>query len=637
MFYENIKFQIVASLFLCVMVVSYMKNRKLPLASTRWFKLILTGVCINIIFDIASVYTINHMDVVPLWINRLCHQFFIGSLDMIIMCLFFYISILGNGEQRYTNKAFIIRLLPFALSMLMVLFGNLEYTVTDKGAYSHGMMANTVYFSCAVYAIGAVINTYKYKNNIPCERARSIMEGISLWVIFALIQLFFPYLLISGVALVLVMFVIFLSLENPREFHNMNTDCFNEMAYQKMVNEKFARKQEFYVMSIVVQEFDVVQGNLSREAAEELVKTVASHIQNLTGLRVFNLYDNMLIVFADMEYDQVLERASILASRYEREWDYGYGKSELIPHIDIIACPEYAHDPEELLSVIRYMSEQNSISGLRIVNEKNIISSKRMMQVEEILRDAIDNDGFEMYYQPIYSVENDGFVSAEALIRLKDTTTLGFISPEEFIPIAEKKGLIMQIGSCVFNSVCRFINTEGLTELGVHYIEVNLSGIQCMDAELPAQLQQIMNEYGVSPEQINLEITETATIESGNMLRKTMHKLRKLGCSFSMDDFGTGYSNLSQMAEVKYDLIKIDKSLIWPCFEQNGAKAVIILDNIVKMIRSLGIDIVAEGVETQEQAEKLMDLGVGYLQGYLFSRPINGKEFTQFVKKKNIN
>ena len=137
------------------------------------------------------------------------------------------------------------------------------------------------------------------------------------------------------------------------------------------------------------------------------------------------------------------------------------------------------------------------------------------------------------------------------------------------------------------------------------YIEVNLSGIQCVHPDLPRQLEAIMKEHQIPPAFLNLEITETASVESGEMLDRNMVDLRNLGCSFSMDDFGTGYSNLSKMSEVVYDLVKIDKSLIWPCFTENNVKSLAILKNMINMLLELNVKIVAEGIETKAMQDFL--------------------------------
>jgi c-di-GMP phosphodiesterase len=128
-----------------------------------------------------------------------------------------------------------------------------------------------------------------------------------------------------------------------------------------------------------------------------------------------------------------------------------------------------------------------------------------------------------------------------------------------------------------------------------------------------------MKEYRISPDFMNLEITETASVKSREMLHRNMLQLRDMGCSFSMNDFGTGYSNLSQMAEVVYDLAKLDKSLIWPCFYEENKKACAILDNVIHILLELNVKILEEGVETKEMTYYLSCQGVTYLQEYYFS------------------
>ena len=150
-----------------------------------------------------------------------------------------------------------------------------------------------------------------------------------------------------------------------------------------------------------------------------------------------------------------------------------------------------------------------------------------------------------------------------------------------------------------------------------------------VDPSLPAQLSSVMQKYGIEPKFINLEITETASIDGGELLNANMKRLRSLGCHFSMDDFGTGYSNLAQMAKVRFELVKLDKSLIWPAFGENPEEPMVILNSCIAMILQLGSHIVAEGVETQEQAQFLAEHGVHYLQGYFYSKPVPGEVFLE--------
>lgn len=191
------------------------------------------------------------------------------------------------------------------------------------------------------------------------------------------------------------------------------------------------------------------------------------------------------------------------------------------------------------------------------------------------------------------------------------------------------------IGDQVFSKVCQFIKDNEVEKLGIKYIEVNLSGIQIADPTIPFRLHQTVKSYGLDPKMINLEVTETALVRSGKVALDNMEKLKSFGYKFSMDDFGTGYSNLSQVAAVKYDLVKMDKSLIWPAFEPNNEQARTIMIACIKMFHTLGISVVAEGVETAEQAEVLATNGVEFLQGYHYSKPVKEDKFLEFVQEFN--
>ena len=277
-------------------------------------------------------------------------------------------------------------------------------------------------------------------------------------------------------------------------------------------------------------------------------------------------------------------------------------------------------------------AKMRSERSILVVSEAVIDEINYLSGVERLLQYAVKNNGLEVYYQPIYSTTKKKFVSAEALVRLKDRETLGFISPEIFIPMAERMGLISDLGNIVFENVCRFAQQSNIKQYGLEYIEVNISAVQSVDISLPDRLLDCMSKYGITSDFFNLEITETAAVEAGELLDLNMSRLKTMGCGFSMDDFGTGYSNLSQMANTGFDIIKLDKSLIWPCFDKNGEKPRTILDSCIAMINGLGISIVAEGVETKEQVDLLTSKGVEYLQGYYFAKPMNEHDYLNFLQ-----
>ena len=169
-------------------------------------------------------------------------------------------------------------------------------------------------------------------------------------------------------------------------------------------------------------------------------------------------------------------------------------------------------------------------------------------------------------------------------------------------------------------------------------MELNLSGLQSVDSDLPLLMNKLLTEYNIPADSVNLEITESVAITSGYMLKKNMDELKKLGCSFSMDDFGTGYSNLSQIVKTEFEVIKIDKSLLWPCFDEKNKSlqnAKMLLETLIELMLKFGYEIVVEGIETQEQFEYLKKQGITFAQGYYFSKPLCENDFIEFLEKNN--
>ena len=248
-----------------------------------------------------------------------------------------------------------------------------------------------------------------------------------------------------------------------------------------------------------------------------------------------------------------------------------------------------------------------------------------------MLIDAIREDRVEVFYQPIYSTHKKVFVSAEALVRIRDEEG-NIIMPGNFIEVAERTGLIMRLGQIVFEKVCQLIQTKNPMQYGIEYIEVNLSVIQCGYENLASSYIKIMKKYKVPPSVINLEITETATLNEKRTLLANMHQLREYGVTFSLDDFGTGQSNLNYIVDMPVDIVKFDKDMIQSYFENDKAKFV--MDAAMHMIHGLDLRIVSEGIETKEQYATMEKLGINYIQGYYFSKPLSQDKFITFIKEK---
>ena len=197
------------------------------------------------------------------------------------------------------------------------------------------------------------------------------------------------------------------------------------------------------------------------------------------------------------------------------------------------------------------------------------------------------------------------------------------------IKASEDSGQIHRIGEIVFENVCRMINKYNIAEYGIEYIEINLSTVQCSDEKLEERYIRIMEKHSINPKFINLEITESATVEMKQTLLANMKKLITYGVTFSLDDFGTGQSNLNYIVEMPVQIVKFDREMTKSYFESHKGRFV--MNAAMHMIQGMKLHIVSEGIETKEQLETMEELGIEYIQGFYFSKPLPLLKFIEFI------
>lgn len=633
--------QIVSFVIILTIMAYYMKNirdffrrKNIILISAKLFTIFLMLAFVNTILDGISLWTLYNYENTNHLVADICNRLFIASINYMIFFLFLYVAMIARSQKRYGKKQIMLMSIPVDITFIMILFGELDYSVAESGRYLYGPVLKVLNISVGFYILWIIVLLIMGRKKFANHSGSTILSGVLVWCFICGIQFFHPAISISSMAIALMVLLLFIAQENPREFADYEVKgVFNAHNFQMILTEMIERKRKFYVINIVLSNAQFIKRTSGNGEVFTILEKVAEHFNQYKYLSVFHSKENVISVVVSLEeqYEEIMS-----------------GKIEEIKHLDtrgalitpkfyasIIAAPEYAKTVEDVMDLINFVCidcEQNAREGVSIVDNDVISKKQYMKQVENIVQEAIKNDGFDVYYQPIYNTEKKMFTSAEALVRLKDTQTLGFISPEIFIPVSEKNGMIFELGDIVFAKVCEFASRMSLWEMGVEYIEVNISGAQSIDESLSERLEKCMQQYNIKPNFINIEITETASVEAEEVLQRNMIQLRKMGCSFSMDDFGTGYSNLAKMADTHFELIKLDKSLIWPAFSEDSEKAMTILKSCITMIHSLGMHIVAEGIETEEMVNFLTEQNVRYLQGYYFSRPLPEADYVKYIQ-----
>ncbi|MCR4436811.1 MAG: EAL domain-containing protein [Clostridiales bacterium] len=275
-----------------------------------------------------------------------------------------------------------------------------------------------------------------------------------------------------------------------------------------------------------------------------------------------------------------------------------------------------------------YKTRKNDNNKLQYFNNCMNGEMRLCSNMKRDLRNAIENEEFFLCYQPLIDIRIKKVVCMEALIRWKHPRK-GIISPMEFIPIAEETGLILPIGQWVLKTACSQLkewHDMGYNNFG---LSVNVSVIQLQQPDFAETVSRIIAENRLLPEYLELEITESAFMESARTVARNLNSLRKRGIKVSIDDFGTGYNSLKYIQKLAVNSLKIDKTFVYNIKDDINK---VIIDAIISLAHKINAEITAEGVETKEQYEYLKKKGCNKIQGYYFSKPLLPEEAAEFLK-----
>jgi diguanylate cyclase (GGDEF)-like protein/PAS domain S-box-containing protein len=408
--------------------------------------------------------------------------------------------------------------------------------------------------------------------------------------------------------------------------HDALTGLANRAAVTQRIEDASARQRRwgdpFTVLLLDLDRFKHVNDTLGHSAGDALLRQAATRLKELLRETdvLARLGGDEFAVIQSGESNQ-RESAGALADRIieiiAKPFDIDGNNVNIGTSIGIALAPEHGTNPDSLLKMADmalYGAKSGGRNGYRFFDPDMGVAANARHALENELRRAIQQQEFELHYQPIVDTKTRRICGAEALIRWRHPTK-GLIAPDKFIPLAEDTGMIVQIGEWVLHTACAD---------AVHWpagikVAVNLSPLQFRKTNLSDIVMDALAKAGLPPERLELEITETALIESAAECLPALHRFRNAGIAIALDDFGTGYSSLSQLTMFPFDKIKIDKS-----FTQNltkRAECAAIISATLTLAQSLDIATTAEGVETNDQYQLLRLAGVTSLQGYLFKRP----------------
>jgi diguanylate cyclase (GGDEF)-like protein/PAS domain S-box-containing protein len=428
-------------------------------------------------------------------------------------------------------------------------------------------------------------------------------------------------------------------------FHDLLTGLPNRGLFMHKLRRLIDRSKHredylFAVLLIDLDRFKIISDSLGHQTGDQLLASVARRLE--ATLRPGDLAarlgsDEFAVILDNLK--QIAD-ATHLAGKIQSELAAPFEINDqelfLTASIGIALNLSIEDRPEDMLrnadTALNRAKEQGS-AGLELFDVGMHAEAVEMLQLETDIRRALARNEFRVHYQPIISVEDWRIAGFEALLRWQHPQ-IGFIPPLQFIPVAEETGLIIPIGLWVLRQSCQQLK-EWQRDFPFEpplTMSVNLSGKQFSQPDLIERISEILDEAGIEARSLKIEITESAIIENIEVATMTLKRLKELGIKVSLDDFGTGYSSLSYLHRFPIDTLKIDRSFVTRMSLPKNAE---IIRTIVSLASNLGMDVVAEGVETGEQVIQLSGLNCEYVQGYLISRPIDAEAARALIEETN--
>ncbi len=425
-------------------------------------------------------------------------------------------------------------------------------------------------------------------------------------------------------------------------YYDMLTGLYNRNYFVRLLGEFLRRaEKETKKVAVMFMDFDDfrrVNDGMGIIAGDELVQLFGQYLSGLmsdyvvishfsTDIYCIAIYDPCGARSVDTIY-------KVIRERLKKPFKMTDGQEvTMTVSVGVSEYPEASSGTLELINcaeIVMFKAKSRGKDKIQYFDGTILEEFLQTASIQNMLKEVVFEQNFTMYFQPQYYAKDGKFRGVEALIRWRDNRGV-MISPAVFIPIAEKNGTIVPIGNWVIE---RSVQTYAQWRDKYHYpliLSLNVSAVQCKKRGFIDCLLQILEKYDVSPDEIEIEVTETILIDDFDYISERLGELKKTGVRISLDDFGTGFSSLSYLKGLPIDTLKIDKTFVDTLLTDKNTK--IITESIIYMVKRLGYETIAEGVETKEQFQYLKELECDMIQGYYMGRPMPAQGIADILEK----
>ncbi len=649
----DLKVEVASFIIVSIVLLNILWDKELDSRRNRIFKSIVIASFCSITTTLISTYTSIHVKSFPLWITELFKVLYYIFLPGGAVVVFFYALSLKHTKTTaflFTRRRLLF-LLPYAIYFCLVIsnywFNNF-FTITFEQGYVRGLLYQLPYPVAFFYFLGIFL--VAIKNRKETNRGIWFVLCLNMVVVGAitLVQFVYSNILLSGFANVTGLLLVYLYVQNVTKTIDQLTGLYNRdrltfelTKHTKTTNflHKHAHDKTFSLIVFSLRNMKGVNERFGLRNGNGLLENVGKYLKkSFLPYHVFRYNGDEFAVLIDSYEESLDSRILSVAKRFEQPFTTDEEKTDITLSIVYarVDFPDFGKDVRTLITAVDYSiaSLKNRIAKSNYMYDISIFNSmSRRNKIIERIKDAVKNDGFEVYYQPIHSTKTKTFTGAEALIRIKNNEK-DPIYPSEFIPLAEETGLIVAITYIVIEKVCidlrHIIDTHG-NDVDLNSISINFPYTQFLEHNMVKKVMDILNSYSISPKWIKIEITERALIDEAGLVGQLMAQMQAQGFIFELDDFGVDYSNMSMVLNLPVDIIKIDRSLVLSAGAEKSNEA--FLELFIQALKQKNRILIVEGAERKEQVDFFERCECEYIQGFYYAKPLKIDNFIDFLLK----
>ena len=605
-------------------------SRRTDRPQNKWFLVLISIVTLNSISEVStaifeSIAGDSTFNYYALGFSQ--NTYFLFHSALCPMLYNYVCSVTGKNRRRPLVKTLFLNV-PFLITEVFAIinpFNNWVFYYDANFHFVRNWAEYIIYAVALFYFVLSVFELFFSWHAITPRRSVALTYLFTLTFLGVFIQLINQDIKAELFSEALALMGCMLAVESEDDRIDADTGIYNRRALHMDVHNILTMKEDSLLIYIKIDNANFIERVVKSINYDILAISVAEYLKTLFPRYTIYRPNKETFVIICKKGDE--EKAEYLIEsikfRFEQPWYIYDSVYNLDAKIFSARIPADVKSYED----IAYIAD--SIIPTKVVsNAAEIEWILRRSDIEKAIKNAVVNGGLEVYYQPTLNASDLSVHGAEALVRMHDTK-LGFVSPEEFIPIAEQIGLVDKIDDFVLVEVCKLIKSGILADYNLDYININLSVIQCLKPGFFEHIIKTVDSYDIDHHVINFEITESVGAEDYEKLAGIAKNLKSSGFKISMDDYGTGYSNMDGMFALDFDVVKIDKSILWSAMSDKKGR--VILENSINMIKGLGSKVLVEGVETREQVKLLQTYDIDFMQGYYFSKPISKSKFLVYL------